>query len=151
MGYSTDFRGRVEIRPPLNPTEVEYLRRFSETRHVHRPQGPYFVEGLGTAEPGGVDHNRTGLGQPGFNCDWTASPDGTAIVWIEIEKSHDATAWIRYLIEHFLAPGAHAQGEPGFEGFSFDHVTNGVIHAQGEDPTDRWQITVTDNTVTSTE
>jgi hypothetical protein len=41
-----------------------------------------------------------------------------------------------YIIEHFLKPNAHASstGDPQFAGFTFDHVCNGTIEAQGEDP-----------------
>jgi hypothetical protein len=31
--------------------------------------------------------------------------------------------------------------------FTFDHVVNGTIDAQGDDPDDRWQLVVVDNEV----
>ena len=43
MGYSTDFTGQINIDPPLNQSEVDYLTKFSWTRHMKRQQGPYFV------------------------------------------------------------------------------------------------------------
>jgi hypothetical protein len=58
---------------------------------------------------------------------------------------------MRYLIDHFLKPGATAQGHPGFEHFTFDHVLNGVIDAAGEEEGDEWQLIVQDNTVTTVE
>ncbi|MGW2256212.1 hypothetical protein ACWCXH_39700, partial [Kitasatospora sp. NPDC001660] len=55
------------------------------------------------------------------------------------------------LIDHFLKPAASAQGHPGFEHFTFDHVLNGVIDAVGEEEGDEWQPIVQDNTVTTVE
>jgi len=54
-----------------------------------------------------------------------------------------------YLIDHFLKPGAEASktGSKLFEQFTFDHVVNGQIEAQGEDPDDRWALIVKDNKV----
>jgi hypothetical protein len=47
MGYTTDFWGYVEIKPHLNDSEMEYLKKFSETRRMKRERGPYFVDGSG--------------------------------------------------------------------------------------------------------
>jgi hypothetical protein len=57
---------------------------------------------------------------------------------------------MQYLIDHFLKPGGHALGEPGFADFTFDHVVNGTIDAQGEDPDDTWQLAVIDNVASNT-
>ena len=43
MGYNTDYSGSVTVEPPLNDAEIRYLQAFSETRHVVREEGPYFV------------------------------------------------------------------------------------------------------------
>jgi hypothetical protein len=71
------------------------------------------------------------------------------ITWDGHEKFHDAAEWIGYLIEHFLRRDACAQasGDPQFRGFTFDHVLNGRVLVQGEDPRDRWTLVVADNDV----
>lgn len=58
---------------------------------------------------------------------------------------------MRYLIDHFLRPDAVASESGGeqFADFTFDHVVNGTIEAQGEEPDDRWRLVVRDNEVTS--
>jgi hypothetical protein len=55
-----------------------------------------------------------------------------------------------YIINHFLQHNAHAasSGEVQFEHFTFNHVCNGDIEAQGEDPDDRWLLRVRNNIVT---
>lgn len=78
MGYTTDFNGELEIDPPLEPAQVEYLRAFNGTRRVKRdadkaarlpdyrrdtvglpigPQGAYYV---GSADDGNFGQNDDG-------------------------------------------------------------------------------------------
>ncbi|GAA2753018.1 hypothetical protein [Kitasatospora cinereorecta] len=154
MGYTTEFTGRITVEPPLGEHEIAYLRKFAGTRRMDRANGPYYVDGTGVAGQGDDadirDHGKPPAGQPGLWCQWEPTDDGTAIEWNGSEKFYDATEWMAYLVDHFLKPGAHAQGEPGFEDFTFDHVLNGVIDAQGEEDWDTWQLTVSDNTVSAT-
>jgi hypothetical protein len=121
---------------------------------MDRDSGPYFVDGTGYAGQGRDadirDFNSPPDGQPGLWCKWEPTADGAAIEWNGQEKFYDAPEWMAYLVDHFLRPGAHAQGEPGFAEFTFDHVLNGVIDAQGEEPSDTWRLTVRDNTVSAT-
>lgn len=154
MGYTTTFEGSIEILPPLNPSEVEYLRKFATTRRMHRSGGPYFVDGLGFMgqEDGPdevYDHNQAPPDQPGLWCQWVPSDDGAIIEWDEGEKFYYATEWMAYIIDHFLRPGAKAfsSSDPQFNEFTFDHHCNGVIYAQGEDPDDMWALRVKDNEV----
>lgn len=165
MGYSTDFEGAIEITPPLNPQEIDYLRRFADTRHMDRARGPYFAPGdHGNGDDSDVrDYNSRPprqWGQPdGFWCDFHPTEDGTALVWNGNEKTYDAEAWIAYLIDTFLKPGAAVQQEtasipfpdryydPAFAHFTFNHVLNGTLNAEGEGTEDLWRIVVTDNTV----
>lgn len=155
MGYDTHFTGHVTITPPLNPHEIAYLGKFADTRRMNRTNGPYFVDGSGPFGQGRdadiIDYNQPDPTQPGRWCGWVPTEDGTAIEWNGVEKFYSATEWMTYLVDHFLKPGGHAQGQPGFEEFTFDHTVNGTIDAQGEDPDDTWQLAVTDNVVTSTE
>jgi len=151
MGYNTTFDGTVSIEPPLNTDEVVYLFEFNRTCHVRRKSGPYFVEKsdlYGQAGHADVeDRNEPPEGQPGFYCDWVASRDGTRIEWAQGETFYDSVEWMQYLIDHFLKPGGLAQGHAGFENFTFDHILNGRILAQGEDADDRWYLIVEDNAV----
>jgi hypothetical protein len=151
MGYTTEFQGSIQIQPPLNDAEIEYLRKFNDTRRMDRAKGPYFVDGTGEFGQGHDadirDFNRPPAGQPGLWCHWTPTNGGTAIEWDGGEKFYHADAWMAYLIDHFLKPGAEASksNDPQFNQFTFDHVCNGVIKAQGEDMDDRWKMLVEDN------
>lgn len=147
MGYTTEFTGQVKVEPPLNPSEIDYLRQFAATRHMKRARGPYYV---GTDEADVSDQNNPPAGQPGLWCSWEPTDDGTAIEWNEMEKFYDAQEWMRYLVDHFLKPDAYACGDvaPQFANFTFDHVVNGTIDAEGEERDDVWQLVVTDNIVT---
>lgn len=155
MGYDTDFDGRINIQPPLNPKEIHYLYQFACTRHMIREQGPYYVDGLYGRDTTGVNvaagHvNEPPPGQPSLWCNFQATADGTALIWNQTEKTYYAEIWIAYLIDHFLKPGAEASktGMEQFKGFTFDHICNGKLLAQGEDIHDRWKIVVTNNLVT---
>lgn len=71
---------------------------------------------------------------PGFWCQWVPTKDGTGIVWDGGEKFYDAFEWMRIVIDRFIAPAGI--------------VANGEVLAQGENPSDVWQLRVTDNKVT---
>lgn len=151
MGYQTYFYGEVEITPPLNPDEIAYLNKFANTRRMDRDRGPYYVGNTGQGgqdrEPDIRDYNHPPKGQPGLWCQWIPSEYGTALVWDQNEKFYNATEWMTYLIDNFLKKGASARGVDGFERFTFDHVVNGTINAEGEEQGDIWKIVVKDNVV----
>lgn len=158
MGYHTEFTGQVAIVPPLNPHEVEYLDRFAETRHLHRAHGPYVVDGRGLPADDVLAPERPPPELPGHWCHWTPSAAGDAVLWNGSEKFRHAEIWLAHLIDTFLKPGAAVTAElsdpvagrfypPAFHHFTFDHVLNGVIHAEGEEPDDLWRIDVRDNVV----
>ncbi|MDL5205089.1 hypothetical protein [Streptomyces sp. ALI-76-A] len=148
MGYTTAFEGHVTVDPPLNPHEIAYLDRFAESRRHQRPDGPYSTTDYGYSELGHTAYNTPPEGQPSLWCNWEPTDEGTGIRWNGAEKFYNATQWMQYLIDHFLKPGGHAQGQAGFEKFTFDHTVNGVIHAHGDEPGDVWDLVVTDNTAT---
>lgn len=152
MGYSTDFAGRIEITPPLNETEIRYLKMFANTRHMQREQGEYYVDGtFGHDETGVLKncYNTPPESQPDLWCKFEPTDDGTALVWDESEKTYNGLEWVRYLIDTFLKPGAVADSveDIQFADFTFDHVCNGELLAQGEDIDDRWKILVANNIV----
>lgn len=162
MGYTTDFTGTVTVEPPLNAAEADYLKRFANSRRFTRTDGPYALHEDGFRGPRIIDYNRPPVGQHSLWCDWAPTGDGTGIEWNGAEKFHSADDWMQYLIDTFLKPGAALQAEladpiPGraydaaFGRFTFDHVVNGTIEAQGEDRDDTWRLVVRDNRVSRVE
>ncbi len=156
MGYYTSFTGRVSVTPPLNPAETSYLQQFAQSRRMNRTKGPYFVEGTGCGGQGYdsdiIEYNEPDPSQPSLWCQWRPADDGGAIEWDGGEKFYNSAEWMVYLIDHFLRPGAHANGspvDPRLRSFTFDHTVNGVIHAQGDEPDDTWRLEVHDNVVTT--
>lgn len=149
MGYTTYFNGQVDIEPPLNQAEADYLRRFAGTRRMRANGGPYETPEVEPDWHDNYSYNEPPEGQPGLWCDWVPGEAGDCLVWDESEKFYYSAEWMKYLIDHFLKPGAAAQrsGLPQFAGFTFDHVLNGVIDAEGEDTDDRWQLVVEGNVV----
>lgn len=149
MGYTTDFDGQITVEPPLNAEEVHYLMLFAGTRRMKRGNGPYYVRGSGSfgqgSDPDIQNYNEPPAGQPGLWCQWVPTEDGAAIKWDGGEKFYHSPIWMQYLIEHFLKAGARAAKDLPF--LQANHVCNGVIYAQGEDPDDRWKLVVKDNVV----
>ena len=150
MGYTTEFDGQVTIDPPLNEREIEFLKKFNETRRMQRKNGPYYVDSGGFM---GQDHekdienyNQPPTGQPSLWCQWTPTSDGKAIQWDGGEKFYSSTEWMEYIIKHFLCENPKAKARlPFLQG----HVVNGEIEAQREDSDDIWKIVVTNNKVES--
>lgn len=67
MGHSTSYIGRLDIVPPLNPAETEWLRAFRVTERAFHPDDPYAVPAHPRAElydhpecrcPGAVGRSR---------------------------------------------------------------------------------------------
>lgn len=143
MGYNTTFDGSITVEPPLNMAEVVYLQKFAETRRMDRKRGPYYV---GELTDDIIDSNSSG-DMPGLWCQWVPGDDG--LEWDQGEKFYEAEAWMAYLIDHFLKPDAEASksDDPQFAEFTFDHVCNGEIYAEGEDSDDHWRLCVEDNEV----
>ncbi|MFC7344513.1 hypothetical protein ACFQRI_24165 [Saccharopolyspora griseoalba] len=162
VGYNTEFAGVINIAPALNKYEIAYLRKFAATYKEERAEGPYYVEPLPDIEKSVsevipvLDVDAMPHGQPGQHCEGEPSDDGTGIQWSGGEKFIYSLEWMAYLIDTFLQPGATVQTtapRPGwtwpeeFAHFTFDHVCNGVIDAQGDDLFDRWRLVVTNNEV----
>jgi hypothetical protein len=157
MGYTTDFYGTIEVVPPLNESEIDFLERFATCRRVNRKSGPYYasedpevLKNFGQDwDEDTISLNEPHPGEPNFFCQWTPTEDGAGIEWDGGEKFYDAEDWMYYLIKHFIGSDPEAKKyDP--ERFSFlqGHTCNGEIEAQGEDPDDKWLLKVTDNVVT---
>ena len=157
MGYTTTFGGAFIIEPPLNEHEVKYLQAFNATRRMKRTKGQYYVGGTGLmgqdCEDDVLEYNTSPDGQPGLWCAWTVSDDGTRIMWDEAEKAYHMEEWLKYIIDHFIKPGAVTSAtdvqldQPQFLPFTYDHVVSGTVTAAGEDPGDLWVLMVEDNVV----
>jgi hypothetical protein len=157
MGYTTDFVGHVDIEPALNQDEIEYLFAFSHSRRFDRPDGPYAVPGNPMAaldderETVDVDtYNRIAPGQPQLWCQWVPCLDGCCLSFNGHEKFYQPVDWMRYLINHFLKPGAAASrsGLPAFEHFTFDHRLDGMVVGCRRDNKELFAIQVKANRVT---
>lgn len=157
MGYTTDFIGHIDIDPALNQDEIEYLTAFSESRRFDRVEGPYAVPGNPAAEnqAGRADidndrYSRCAPGQPQLWCQWAPCWDGCCLSFDGNEKFYEPIAWLRYLIAHFLKPGAAASrsGLPAFDGFTFDHRLDGMVVGCRRDTKQLFSINVSRNRVT---
>ena len=159
MGYTTDFTGSFKVTPDLTAKHLVYLNTFAKTRRMKRnakltakrpdpvratvdlpvgKEGGYFVGDTSyygqTKTSDVLDYNNPPSEQPGLWCQWVPSEDGSAIVWDEGEKFYNYVEWLRYLIEHFLAP--------------WGYKLNGSVEWRGEEDDDRGRIVVKDNIVT---
>lgn len=152
MGYSTDFIGHIDIEPPLNDAEMEYLSAFFDSRRCDRGGDPYEVPGNPRAETlvgeYGERGNDPAPGQPNLWCDWRVCWDGCCLAWNGTEKSYSMIPWLRYLIAHFLKPDAKAAGDPRFAEFGFDHVLSGMVVGCRRDDKELFALTVRNNRVT---
>jgi len=155
MGYSTDLIGHIEISPPLNLQEQDYLGVFAASRRYRRRGGPYAVPDslhVDDDRPPAdlVAHGTPALGQPGFWCQWVSSCGGRCITHSGGDQFHAPTEWLRYVIDHFLRPDAQAAAaeRDEFGAFTFDHVCNGIVAACRRDTAKLFLIRVSDNTVT---
>jgi len=157
MGHTTDFVGHIDIEPALNQDEMEYLTAFSLSRRFARPEGPYAVPGNPMAardvEREAVDvdtYNTIAPGQPRLYCQWVPCLDGCCLAFDGHEKFYAPVDWMRYLIQHFLKPGAKASrsGLPAFEHFTFDHQLDGMVVGCRRDTKELFAIQVRDNRVT---
>lgn len=144
MGYTTEFRGRIDLDKELSQEDREFLTKFSETRRMARNVDPkYGVEGEfyvdGTEQFGQghdtniIDYNRPPKTQPGLWCQWVPTSDGKGIEWDGEEKFYNYVKWLEYLIDKILAPRGY--------------VANGEVEWRGEEWEDTGRIVVTNNVV----
>lgn len=127
MGSTVRLFGRVEINPPLEKAQIEYLKQFANSRRMKRdpllvkplhdplreavnlPLGvdaeyyvghPDYVD----SEVGVVDYNSEPGYQPDVWCGWTAFDDGTHLVDTGCDKFPKFKEWLEYMIKHFFEP-----------------------------------------------
>ena len=160
MGVTTRYLGHVSIEPPLNQSEHDYLRLFSGSRRSFRKHGPYEVFPTDPGEEVPTLHgdraaeryNRLAEGQPGYWCQWVPCPRGCCLGWNGHEKFYAGDAWLEYLIDHFLRPGALARTASSgwFSDFTFDHDLNGVVVGEQGDNRELFSLTVVHGDVSRT-
>ena len=155
MGYTTDFIGHIDIDPGLNEAEVAYLDAFRRSRRFDRAGGPYAVPGNPYVEerPEASLHayNRPASGQPELWCQWEPCWSGCCLAFDGVEKFYEPVRWLRYLVDHFLCPGAEASrsGLAYFEKFTFDHHLEGLVVGCRRDNKELFGIRVRGNVVTT--
>lgn len=146
MGYTTDFEGHFKLNKQLSTDDLNFLKKFSDSRRMARNvdpkygiEGEFFVDGndalFELQDANVIDYNRPPKTQPGLWCDWVPSDDGMFIEWNGGEKFYDYVEWLQYLINRILAPRGY--------------VLNGSVKWYGEDRDDNGIINVKDNVVTT--
>jgi hypothetical protein len=153
MGYTTDFEGSFTLDRPLTVPQFNYLKKFSETRHMKRNVAhlidvadplrlkvglPLGVEGeffIADEETAILDGNQEASTQPGLWCSWAPTEDGEGIEWDGSEKFYEYVKWLKYIIKNFIQP--------------WGYTLNGEVEWEGEENTDMGKIVVKDNKVTT--
>jgi len=157
MGFTTDFVGHIDIEPHLNAGEIAYLEAFRQMRHFDRGGSPYDVPGNPLApDRDGVPlgrYNATGPGKPELYCHWAVCGSGCCLSFSGDEKFYAPQAWLRYLVNHLLKPGATAAkaSHPQLEEFTFDHRLDGMIVGCRRDTRELYALVVTNNRITRRE
>ncbi len=108
--------------PGKNATEAEHVR--------HRQELTSWYALSETAKQQAL---AMGIAQPGLWCQWVPNDDGTVIEHDGREKFYEYTAWIEYLIHHFLGP--------------WGYKLNGDVYWDGEESDDKGLIEIKDNVV----
>lgn len=140
MGYTTDFSGSINIEPPLNQKEIDYLNTFFQARHDKHND---------TMSPQPKNFTSYGKSEEKFGpwCDLVISDDGKELLWNGAEKSYNMSEWVTYIIEHFIGDNPlSAQNDQAFDYF-VAHTLNGELEAQGEEEDDHWYLVVKNNEV----
>lgn len=153
MGVQTDYLGQIEVEPALNLTEMAYLSAFSRSRRCACSRKPYAVASSNSHHVGpekSTDRcNKVASGQPSLWCNWVPCLTGCCLGWNGHEKFYAGRAWMQYLIDHFLRPGAVASrsSDRQFRGFTFDHQLDGVIAGRQQDVRELFLLRVENNEV----
>lgn len=151
MGFNSAYLGYLTISPPLNSAEVEWLSGFADWAGL--PDGdPYSLPMNPRAALAQAFHDAGGSMSPTGNVPygvqhWRVCEHGDRISWHRSEKSNDAIAALRFLVDHYLGPGARAQGSdnPDFADFTFDHRLDGVVAGARDDTDELFLVRVCDS------
>ena len=107
MGYTTDFRGRLELSKILTYEQLKEYNLFVDTRH----------------EDGYTD-------KPSIWLQWEIINDGKDqyLEWDGSEKFYNYIEWIEYIIEHFFSKwGVDLNGVIQWRGEDWDDMGRIVV------------------------
>lgn len=144
MSHSIRFLGHLVVEPGLNPEETAWLRAYQRTRRWLHPDDPYAVPKNPVAEVDELRRRPPSAVAPDLpagpvvgleHCTWQPSADGHRLLWAGDDVAGHALVELRYLVDHFLRPGAlaAADGREAFAPFTFDHVVSGIVAAGRDD------------------
>lgn len=109
------FLGRIEVRPPLNEAERDYLIELARSTSTLR----------------GTPTGRGDGSVPFARLAWEPCESGCCLTWNGTERAEHLTASLRFIVDHLLRPGAKAAGHRRFPEFTCDHVLDGVVAGAG--------------------
>ncbi len=152
MGYTTIFTGRFNLNKELDDNTFKLIKGLAETRRMKRDinklkemgfvedygvEGEYFIKednDFGQSQDDSIiNFNCPPITQPGLWLQWIPTEDKMGLEWDKNEKFYNADEWIEYLINRILEPRGY--------------IINGIVNAQGEDRSDKYNITVVNNKV----
>lgn len=114
MHHDPDFIGCLQVSPPLNDAELDFLAELADSGRTLRGT----PTGRGRAEV------------PFARSAWDACDGGCCLWWDdELGEGRWMTVTLEFIVDHLLRPGAVGAGHPQLDGFTFDHVVNGVVVA----------------------
>lgn len=105
------FLGRIEVRPPLNEAERDYLVDLAHSSSTLR----------------GTPTGRGDSSVPFAHLAWEPCADGCCLTWTGKEWTKFLLPTLRFVVDHLLKPGAKAAGHRRFPDFTCDHVLDGVV------------------------
>ena len=142
MGYQTDFIGYLHVQPALTEPEITLVNRISGSIYHDRQDA-----GLRAVDDEEAAVSALTAGAPRGWSNWTACSQGCCLSYDGGDKANHMIPWLKYLMATFLVPGASAEGRPGFEQFTCDHVVNGMVVGSRRDNRELYSITVRENDV----
>jgi len=109
--HDTVFLGRIEVRPPLNEAERDYLSDLAGSSSTLR----------------GTPTGRGDVSVPFARLAWEPCEAGCCLTWSGQERSRNMHLSLRFLVDHLLKAGAKAAGHKRLGGFTCDHVLDGTV------------------------
>ncbi|MDR7252306.1 hypothetical protein J2X46_001282 [Nocardioides sp. BE266] len=110
-----DFTGSVRIRPALNEAERAYLYAVADSGRTLR----------------GTTTGRGDKDVPFAYLAWEVCRGGCCLTWDASERAAMMLPSLRFLVDHLFRAGAKGEGSQLLEGFTFDHVLDGVVSGDG--------------------
>ena len=104
MGYTTEFRGGFDIKPPMTRKDVFDFEDTYEGKRFNPATAP------------------------GYYCQWQVTDDGTTLQWDGGEKFYNYTEWLRKVLDEFFEPRGYVViGEVKFRGEEFSDAGTLVV------------------------